>query len=65
MNIDEVLSTVKVLRNERAAIYKYWQTSRKKIRPSERAMTLAHYASQIEALDRVINMLLNQQAVQS
>jgi hypothetical protein len=65
MNNDEVLATIKGLRKNKAEAYKYWQTSKKQIRPSERAMTLASYAREIEALDRVIIKLLNEQAVQS
>src|SRR4051812_37830276 len=41
MNADETLSTIKGLRDERARAYKYWETSKRKIRASERAMTLA------------------------
>jgi hypothetical protein len=62
MNIDDVLATIQGLREDKAEAYKYWKTSKKKMRASERAMTLATYARQLEALDRVITILLNQQA---
>lgn len=62
MNIDEILRTIKELRKQRAELHEYWRKTKKKIRDSERAMTLATYAREIEALDRVIAMLLNRQA---
>jgi len=59
MNLDETLRTIQELRRQRAELYKYWQKSKRKIRPSERAMTLATYDREIETLDRVITILLN------
>ena len=37
MNIDEVLTTMKALRKDKAEGYQFWMTTKKKIRDSERA----------------------------
>ena len=62
MTLDEVLSIIKALRKQRAELHNYWATTKRKIRPSERAMALAAYQRELEALDRVINLLLIEQA---
>lgn len=59
---EQYLSTLRNMLRDEERYYKLAQNKRRKLTPSERAMTLAHYAMNIEALKWALERLLDDKA---